>query len=122
MESTMRGLEGFSFYGKRRGSRSLNNKQDVLISQHKSGDVGVRITRNIMDKFGAHDYVRLGINERRGIIAIIADDDLGMRLQKKNNRAYVKFSGISKLPFEVPLHKQVLTVANGLILVSYKDK
>lgn len=121
MENTMRGLEGFSFYGRKRRDCTLNNKHDVLISQHKNGEVGVRIARNIMNKFGDHDYVRIGINEKRGIVAVIADNELGMKLQKKENRAYVKFSGISRLPFECPLHKQVLTVTNGLILISYKE-
>lgn len=119
MENTMRGLQGFNFYGSvRPGSRS---SKGVLITRHGSGATAIRINNEITQQFGKHDYVRIGINKSRKIIAIIADDELGVKLQRTKTRSYAKFSNIPELPFKTPLQQEPLSVANGLILISYKE-
>ena len=120
MENTMRGLQGFNFYGSVRPG--LRSSKGVLITRHGSGATAIRIDKETASKFGDYGYIRIGINKSRKIIAIIADDELGVKLQKTKTRSYAKFSNIPELPFKTPLQKEPLSVANGLILVCYKEE
>lgn len=111
-------LHGMEFFGLQRNLAGAE-KKDIYMNWQKNKSLSIRIMPGILKKFGGHKRARLGINQKTGLVAIIKDDEAGVKITTNNSGYYyMKLTGVGKVPAELPFNGNVFHVEDGLILVA----